>query len=340
MSRTAWLAGTVAILAGVGLVALDLAGTVVQASWLSAWLIVSALPLGALPLVMIAEGLDWEEWLPMSALRRLLWLMPLADLMAVPVFLPRGALGFDRQAPVSHLAGSWISPHAVAFRAVVLLALWTVLAWIFARPTHDGRPRTGLAIGGIGLHLVMVTVAAADWVGAIDPGLNSSILGLLIVSAQGGTTLAAALVMTARADRALPASGIALAVLSAAWLFLHFTQYLVVWSANLPEEVRWYLQRNGGFGGATIAAAAIVGFVAVVAGLARVGAAAWLALAALLLIIHAAEMFWLVVPASRGSFVLTLSDLLALAVAAGLCVTALASWRAREPDKGGLRHEV
>lgn len=333
MSRTALLAGSVAILAGLGLVALSFAGTVVQASWLAGWLVVSAVPLGALPLVMIAEGLDWERRIPIFALRRLLWLMPLADLMAVPVFLPHGALGFDRPAPISTL-GSWMAPSVVTLRAFVFLALWTILAWVFARPSRDGRPRTGLAIAGIGLHLVMVTVAAADWVGAADPDLNSSSLGLLVLSAQGGMALAAALVMTVRADRALPGSGIALAVLSAAWLFLHFTQYLVVWSANLPEEVRWYLHRNGGLGGAAVAAAAVVGLVAVGAGLARVGAGAWIVVAALLLAVHAAEMFWLVVPASRGSFILTLSDLLALAVVAGLPVAALAGWHPREPARG------
>lgn len=339
MSRTALLAGAVAILAGVGLVTLSLAGTVVHGSWLAGWLIVSAVPLGALPLVMTAEGLDWEERLPILALRRLLWLMPMAALLALPVFLPHGALGFDRKSPMSDLGSHWLSPHAVALRAVVLLALWTVLAWIFARPTRDGRPRTGLAIVGIALHLVTITVAAADWVGAVDPGLNSSSLGLLIMSAQVGMALALAL-LTARADRALPTSGIALAVLSAAWLFLHFTQYLVVWSANLPEEVRWYLHRNGGLGGAAVAAAAVVGLVAVGAGLADAGVATWTVLAALLLAVHAAEMFWLVVPASRGSFILTVSDLLTLAVVVGLCIAALAGLRRRDPDRDGLRHGV
>lgn len=340
MRRTALLAGAVAILAGLGLLALTLRGAVVRDSVLAAWLIVSALPLGALPLVMVADATASGERPPVVALRRLLRVMPLADLMAIPVLMPGGPLGFGRPAPISDLGSSWMAPPVVTFRALVFLVLWTALAWIFARPNGNARPRTVLCIAGIGLHLVMATAAAADWVGAVDPGLDSSSLGLLFMSAQSGMALAVAILVTARADPAAPASGIALAVLTAAWLFLHFTQYLVVWSANLPEEVRWYLHRDGGLCGAAVGGAATVGLIAVGAGLARAGAAVWTAVACLLLIVHAAEMFWLVVPASRGSFILTLSDLLALALVAGLSIAALAGWRPREPQGGELRHGV
>ncbi len=37
-------------------------------------------------------------------------------------------------------------------------------------------------------------------------------------------------------------------MLLAIWGFVHAAQYLTVWSANLPEEARWYLARDGALG--------------------------------------------------------------------------------------------
>ena len=33
------------------------------------------------------------------------------------------------------------------------------------------------------------------------------------------------------------------------WAYVAFSQYLIIWSGNLPEEVTWYVARlNGGWG--------------------------------------------------------------------------------------------
>jgi hypothetical protein len=33
------------------------------------------------------------------------------------------------------------------------------------------------------------------------------------------------------------------------WAYVHLSQFLIVWSANLPEEIPWYLRRmSGGWG--------------------------------------------------------------------------------------------
>ena len=30
------------------------------------------------------------------------------------------------------------------------------------------------------------------------------------------------------------------------WAYFSFSQFLIIWSANLPEEIPWYLTRMGG----------------------------------------------------------------------------------------------
>ncbi len=337
MSRSAFIWCGVAALGLGGLLALSLSGQVVLPSYLAAWLLVLALPLGALPLVMGAVWLEVDHAPLVRALRALLPFMPLAAAMAIPILIEWRVLYPDGPPPTS-FARIWETTASGVIRAVVCLVLWTILAFVYRRPSSLEPRQARLALPGIALHLVMGTMVAADWVGAVDPGLNSSGLGLLVIVAQCGFAYAAALLLaTWSGERPEPAASALLAVLASAWLFLHFTQYLVVWSANLPLEVVWYLQRDGGLGMAVEIAAILAVLLAVAAGLTGWRGLGLLMVAGLLVLVHGLEWFWLVIPTSRGAFGLNWCDLSALIAVAGLLgAAALTGRRYRE----GLTHGV
>ncbi len=237
-------------------------------SYLGAWLFVLALPLGALPLVMASELLGADETRLLAALRRLVGVMPLAALAAVPVLLRLGTLYPGLWAAKAGLPGWWMTPGVFVVRAVVLLAAFTALASIFARPGASASARGGrrgvLAIAGLALHPVLATLAADDWAQQVEPGFNASSFGLVLVAAQCSIALclAVVMVMTGRGGRVAARGaaedrrdvdstirvGTGLAVALGFWGFLVFTQYLVVWSANLPREVLWYQHRSAGLG--------------------------------------------------------------------------------------------
>ena len=46
------------------------------------------------------------------------------------------------------------------------------------------------------------------------------------------------------------------------WSYFAFSQYLIIWSGNLPEEITYYLHRTHGGWGAVIIAIAILHFAA------------------------------------------------------------------------------
>ena len=46
------------------------------------------------------------------------------------------------------------------------------------------------------------------------------------------------------------------------WSYFAFSQYLIIWSGNLPEEITWYLRRMHGGWGAVIVAIGILHFAA------------------------------------------------------------------------------
>lgn len=321
--RRAAIVTAVASLAVMALLAL--LGVTVMPSYLAAWLSWMAFPLGALPLVMALELLGAHGWPLVAVLRRMLPLLPAGALLAVPVMLRSRSL-FMRPG----LPAWWVQPPFFLVRMAVLLLVWTGLALLFHRAPR-GEPRRGAALAGLALHLFMGTVAALDWVMSLDPGLGSSAFGLLLMTAQAGTALCAAVfVLAARTQQRMLPEEVAPLVAGAllAWVFLHFVQYLVVWSANLPKEVAWYQARALGLGTPAVwscfAAAALALALLTPSRLARTPAV-MASVAAMLLLAHLTEMQWLVTPAFRGAFAAAWSDALAMAGLGGLAVFTLAS---------------
>ncbi len=298
-----------------------LLGGAVMPAYLGGWLFWVALPLGALPSLMVLELVGGAA-LPLAwPLRRMLPMLPVALLLAIPIMLEARGL-FGRPG----YAAGWMAPWLFSLRLVVMLLIWTGLALIFARPPRPGTARRAWAVLGLGLHLVLVTVAGVDWVMGVTPGLGSTEIGLLLMSAQIGAALATAVLVTTR-RHGVPRGAAPILLLSiGAWLFLHYVQFLVVWSADLPREIVWYQARDSGLG----AAARWLALLALVAALALLLPRplvqrrwAVIAVAALALFAHLVEMLWLVTPSFRGHFSITLADLLALAGIGGLAVAAV-----------------
>ncbi len=303
---------------------LAVSGRQAMPSYLAAWLFWMALPLGALPLVMLLEFFDDHGWTLLPVLRRLLVVLPIGALFAIPVMVGVSPL-YHRVGLTDGLPGWWMAPRFLVARMIVLLLVWSVLAIVFRRPSPRG-PRKGLAVAGLLLHLVMGSLAALDWMMSLDPGIGSSAFGLLVILAQVGVALCAAVLILALGNRgaALPLEvAPMMAGALGAWMFLHFVQYLVVWSANLPGEVTWYQSRALGLGGVvagSVAAAAVLAVAMLLSHrLVRVPAVI-AGIAAMLLLAHLLEILWLVTPPFRGRFALSLADPLALLGLGGLAV--------------------
>ncbi len=234
------------------LLVVALGGGTVLPAYLAAWLFGLAVPLGALALLLGMEALGLGAQPLAGTLRPLLLALPVLAVLSVPLLLGWGHLFAAAPARTGFAAG-WFATPWVAVREAAFLLVWLLMALLLARP---GRAR---GVGGalLLLHVVMLSVAATDWLGAAEPGLDSSLLGLVLLAMQCGTALSVALLLGGRAAgratpggrTAMPEGAAALLLgLLAAWAFLQFVQFLVVWSADLPREVPWYLHRGTGLG--------------------------------------------------------------------------------------------
>jgi hypothetical protein len=109
------------------------------------------------------------------------------------------------------------------------------------------------AVGLVAYGLTM-TFASFDWLMSLEPHWFSTIYGVLIMGGQALTAWAALIVVLVWLSRRPPLDALVmpdhfhdLANLMLAfvmlWAYFAFSQYLIIWSGNLPEEIAWYLHR-------------------------------------------------------------------------------------------------
>lgn len=220
------------------------------AGWLAAWWLVTGTLLGALANVWLHQltGGAWGEAIRAPLLRAARWI-PVACLLFLPVLL-----GMDRLYPWTHLhdAGRpeeafrrfWLSPAFFTARAVAYLLLWSALAWIETRA--GARRSAGRAAACLLAWGFSVGLAAVDWLMSLQPEWYSSLFGWLAAAGQMLAGMALALLLADReAIRArLPDLGNLLLMYVLVWAYLAYVQFLIVWAADLPREIAWYLRRG------------------------------------------------------------------------------------------------
>jgi hypothetical protein len=151
-------------------------------------------------------------------------------------------------------------------RAVLYLGGWMLISWLLnkwsAREDRDGgtAPHGKLATisaPGLVFWAFTITFMAIDWLLSLNPHWFSTIFGLLVLAGQGLSSMAFLItLMVALAAREpmkavlthrhLHDLGKLLLALVMVWAYFSYSQFLIIWSGNLPEEIPWYLTRLRG----------------------------------------------------------------------------------------------
>src|SRR5262249_10629369 len=93
------------------------------------------------------------------------------------------------------------------------------------------------------------------WAMSLEPHWFSTIYGMFFIVGQALAALAFAIVIVIRFSESAPLSayvsadvlqdlGNLLLMFVMLWAYLAFSQYLIIWAGNLPEEIPWYLRRG------------------------------------------------------------------------------------------------
>jgi hypothetical protein len=237
------------------------------------WLGIS---LGSMAFLMI-QHLTGGKW-GMVIRRQLEAAMKVLPLMAV-LFIPIGAAG------IPHLYGAWLHPnpadkHLVEMRhsyltpagyvgrAVIYFAIWIGLAFVLNRwsveqdnpPVQNLSPRfRTIAAPGIILYAFTITFAAIDWVMSLDPRWFSTIFGFIIIVGECLSAMCLMVVVERILARYQPMAswlkpkevhdhGKLMLTFVMLWAYFSFSQLLIIWAGNLPQEIRFYTRRlNSGW---------------------------------------------------------------------------------------------
>lgn len=107
------------------------------------------------------------------------------------------------------------------------------------------------------VYSLIITFAVVDWVMTLDPHWFSTIWGLLFVAGWGLSSFCFSVVVLAFLLDKAPMDAVLgkkhfhdigklMLALTMVWAYFNFSQFLIIWSGNLPEETTWYLTRMKG----------------------------------------------------------------------------------------------
>lgn len=160
--------------------------------------------------------------------------------------------------PVLAAKRAWLNRPFFTLRTVVYLASWAGLGTAVLRNTVAAR-RPALAAAFLVVFGLTFHFASADWIMSLEPHWYSTIYGVYTFAGLLESGLATATLLLLALDHFDPAAGLApvelrhdlgkmLFAFSNFWAYIWFSQYLLIWYANLPEESAYYLRRRGEWG--------------------------------------------------------------------------------------------
>ncbi|MCB0104896.1 MAG: hypothetical protein KDE53_03290 [Caldilineaceae bacterium] len=346
-------------------------------SYLLAFLFWLAMGLGCLGFVML-HHLAGGRW--SALIRRIMetgaMTLPIMALLFLPLLF--GLRTLYPWLNSEHVAASDLLQQKAAYlnlpfflvRAVLYFGVWITLAALLNRwsvaEDNGGQAQVALrmrrlsAIGML-LYAITATFAAYDWMMSLEPEWFSSIYGLLFIAGQALAALALAIISLRYLGRANATTeawtnqfndlGNFLLGFVMIWAYFAFSQFLIIWSANIPEEALWYYHRSQGgwlqVGIFLIALHFVLPFFLLLSRPLKRKAHLLTVLAVLILVARVIDLYWLIVPAfhPEGLHLHWLDFVLLIAMGSGWYLIFARQWvrtapvAHHDPHLVGVAHE-
>lgn len=326
-----------------------------SASYLTSFLFWLGITVGSLPMIFIhhltegAWGYPVRRFLEIAAS-----MMPWMVLAFLPIVFNLESLYlWARPEIVAHdtlLQEKQLYLNAAGFmqRAVFYFAIWIAYGWILNKwslalnSTLDTKYRSRLqGLSGIGLVLFGLTVSfsSIDWGMSLEPHWYSTIYGFLFMIGQNLAGFAFVIVLCRYFNDGTPLKtnltperthdlGKLLFAFIMLWAYIHLSQFIIVWSGNLAEEVTWYTRRfTHGWEIIAIGLAFlhfVIPFFLLLSRELKRNMAFLGTIAAVILFMRWVDLFWLVKPVFSESISLHISDISCFAAIGGFWIAILA----------------
>jgi len=176
--------------------------------------------------------------------------------------------------PIVQYRGAYLSVGWFIIRSVLYFVLFGSMAyflnkWSLEQDSATTYEESAKSLADCGkfsgpaiiFYVFTVTFASIDWVMTLDPHFYSTMWGFLFVAGWTLSTFSFAVVLLAWLSDREPMNRIVgkrhfhdigklMLAFTMVWAYFNFSQYLIIWSGNIPEETKWYIPRVQGTWGA------------------------------------------------------------------------------------------
>ena len=245
-------------------------------SWLPAWLFWFEIAAGGLAILMLqyVTGGEWGLMIrrPLGAAARTI---PLLAALFIPIVvgLPHIYIWANQEIVekdhLLHLKQPYLNATGFTIRAAVYFALWIVWAWrlrsLSLKFYEDRSPDTEVqrrkwAAAGLPMIVLTLTFASIDWVMSLEPKWYSSMFGISFTIGCGLSAYAYVTFLLTQLSKTKAMGEIVkpshfrdlgnlMLAFVMLWGYTAFSQFLLIWYANLKEETPYYLKRSHGMWG-------------------------------------------------------------------------------------------
>lgn len=231
----------------------------------------------------------------------------------------------------------WFSLPFYIGRTVFYFGIWSFLAnraTAYVGHAQERESPKAMRVGAIGIVLFFLTMtfAGVDWIMSLESRWSSSIYGGILLAGHALSALSFMVLMlnwlTKRAPERFRVSpeashdlGNLMLAFTMFWTYQELSQYLIIWSGNLPEEVAWYLvRRSGGWISVTLGLFLLqfaFTFSLLLSRERKRSISSLAKVAALVLALRVVDNFWLIVPDFTAALKVHVLDGAALVAVAG-----------------------
>ncbi len=241
-------------------------------SWLFAFMYFFTICAGSLFWILVHHATD-AEWsvVVRRILENLAGLMPVVYLYFLPLLVLGCAPllwkwwnmphGMD---PILDKKSGYLNHGFFIVRYVLYFALMTLVALKLKQKSTqqdvDGDPRHTIlmrkfGIIGLPIFALSLTFGAVDWVMGLDYKWVSTMWGVYIFAGAAGSAMSLlVLIVTALRNNGYLKGvvtiehyhimGKLMLAFSIFWAYIGFSQYMLIWYANIPEETEYFIRRN------------------------------------------------------------------------------------------------
>jgi hypothetical protein len=295
--------------------------------YLIGYMLVLGFSLGSMALLMLGHLTGGNWWMiGRRVMEAAVGNLPLLTILFLPIWLGRHSLyiWLDPVYVAAHhevaAKSGYLNERFWTVRAVVCFAIWNLWARALRggswKQDDDDSPRVWQRLKvwsgpGILVYGLTITVACTDWVMSLDPVWYSTIFGMFFMMSETLSFMALMIVILctlreyAPYDRILGAGqlhdyGNLMLTFTMVWAYFSYSQWLIIWAGNLPDEITWYLDRIHG-GWQTVALALVIlqfvlPFLLLLSRDLKRDARKLVPVALLVLVMRYVDLYWLVAP--------------------------------------------